>query len=169
MLFRVFDIDLEHCPNCGGELKIIAAILDGWSSSASSRTSDCGPMRRRGRRRVDGLCSTRPDHDPIHRRPSVAAPGPNGPAASGAYWLRAKQRDRKGDPIRSPLMARCGGVHRRSGPLYTPSAAIRASCAGIRPPLGHGERAFEPPILRWRFGVGCGRRRQASLRALRRS
>ena len=28
MLFRVFDIDLEHCPNCGGELKIIAAILE---------------------------------------------------------------------------------------------------------------------------------------------
>ena len=25
---RVFDLDLEHCPNCGGELKIIAAILE---------------------------------------------------------------------------------------------------------------------------------------------
>jgi len=24
----VFDLDLEHCPNCGGELKIIAAILE---------------------------------------------------------------------------------------------------------------------------------------------
>ena len=23
---RVFDIDLEHCPRCGGPLKIIAAI-----------------------------------------------------------------------------------------------------------------------------------------------
>ena len=23
---RVFDIDLEHCPQCGGEFKIIAAI-----------------------------------------------------------------------------------------------------------------------------------------------
>ena len=23
-----FEIDLEHCPNCGGELKIIAAILE---------------------------------------------------------------------------------------------------------------------------------------------
>ena len=28
MLKRVFEIDLEHCPNCGGELKIIAAILE---------------------------------------------------------------------------------------------------------------------------------------------
>ena len=28
LLKRVFDIDLQHCPNCGGELKIIAAILE---------------------------------------------------------------------------------------------------------------------------------------------
>ena len=28
MLKRVFDIDVEHCPNCGGRLKIIAAIVD---------------------------------------------------------------------------------------------------------------------------------------------
>jgi hypothetical protein len=28
LLKRVFDIDLEHCPNCGGALTIIAAILD---------------------------------------------------------------------------------------------------------------------------------------------
>ena len=28
LLKRVFDLDLEHCPNCGGELKLIAAILE---------------------------------------------------------------------------------------------------------------------------------------------
>jgi hypothetical protein len=28
LLKRVFDIDLEHCPNCCGALKIIAAIED---------------------------------------------------------------------------------------------------------------------------------------------
>ncbi len=26
LLKRVFDIDVEHCPHCGGKLKIIAAI-----------------------------------------------------------------------------------------------------------------------------------------------
>ena len=26
MLKRVFDIDIERCPRCGGNLKIIAAI-----------------------------------------------------------------------------------------------------------------------------------------------
>ena len=25
---RVFEIDMGHCPNCGGELKIIAAVLE---------------------------------------------------------------------------------------------------------------------------------------------
>ena len=28
LLKRVFELDLEHCPNCGGELKIIAAIVE---------------------------------------------------------------------------------------------------------------------------------------------
>ena len=28
LLKRVIEIDMEHCPNCGGELKIIAAILE---------------------------------------------------------------------------------------------------------------------------------------------
>ena len=28
-IYGVFEIDMEHCPNCGGgELKIIAAILE---------------------------------------------------------------------------------------------------------------------------------------------
>ena len=26
LLKRVFDLDLEHCPQCGGDMKIIAAI-----------------------------------------------------------------------------------------------------------------------------------------------
>jgi hypothetical protein len=27
-IYGVFDLDLERCPNCGGGLKIIAAILE---------------------------------------------------------------------------------------------------------------------------------------------
>jgi len=28
LLERVFEIDMAHCPNCGGELNIIAAIME---------------------------------------------------------------------------------------------------------------------------------------------
>ena len=28
LLKRVFEIDMEHCPICGGQLKIIAVILE---------------------------------------------------------------------------------------------------------------------------------------------
>ena len=28
LLKRAFEIDMEHCPKCGGNLKIIAAILE---------------------------------------------------------------------------------------------------------------------------------------------
>jgi hypothetical protein len=28
LLKRVFAIDMENCPNCGGKLKVIAAILE---------------------------------------------------------------------------------------------------------------------------------------------
>ena len=28
MLKRVFEIDMAHCPSCGGDLKIIAVILE---------------------------------------------------------------------------------------------------------------------------------------------
>ncbi len=27
-IYGVFEIDMEHCPNCGGEHKVIAAILE---------------------------------------------------------------------------------------------------------------------------------------------
>ena len=37
LLKRVFEIDLGHCPNCGGELKIIAAILEAPVIGASDR------------------------------------------------------------------------------------------------------------------------------------
>ena len=50
---RSFDLDLEHNPNCGGELKVIAAILEqpvieriltqlGLQAKAPPRTQACG-------------------------------------------------------------------------------------------------------------------------------
>ena len=36
LLKRVFEIDMEHCPNCGGERKIIAAIL--WGEPGRKRS-----------------------------------------------------------------------------------------------------------------------------------
>jgi hypothetical protein len=48
LLKRVFELDLEHCPNCGGELRIIAAILEQPVIEKISRTWAAGA---RGRRR----------------------------------------------------------------------------------------------------------------------
>ena len=41
MLKRVFDIDVEHCPNCGGALKIIAA--DRRSTGDRENSQPSGP------------------------------------------------------------------------------------------------------------------------------
>ena len=59
LLKRVFDIDIEHCPNCGGALKIIAAIED--PPVIVKILSHLGlPTRaRRVRRRVESIYSKR--------------------------------------------------------------------------------------------------------------
>jgi hypothetical protein len=55
LLERIFDIDIEHCPHCGGTMKIIAAIeqpavitkiLDHLGLSILSKRSDSTPTRR---------------------------------------------------------------------------------------------------------------------------
>lgn len=56
LLKRVFGIDLEHHPNCGGEFKIIAAILEAqvieWiithlalQARAQPQAAPCGEMQ----------------------------------------------------------------------------------------------------------------------------
>jgi hypothetical protein len=47
LLKRVFDIDIEHCPNCGGALKIIAAFEDPPVIVKSSAIWACRPAPRR--------------------------------------------------------------------------------------------------------------------------
>ncbi|MGH9891454.1 MAG: hypothetical protein ACREA0_05620 [bacterium] len=46
LLNRVFEIDIEQCPRCGGTLKIIAASNIPPSSPKSSRISACPPGHR---------------------------------------------------------------------------------------------------------------------------
>ena len=60
MLHRVFEIDLDHCPNCGDELKIIAAILEQPVTEKVSCTWVCRPVRLRARQRV-GRSFKRPE------------------------------------------------------------------------------------------------------------
>ena len=61
LLKRVFEIDLEHCPNCGGELKIIAAILEAPVIERILTLLGLQARRRRGRRGAERRCCKRPD------------------------------------------------------------------------------------------------------------
>jgi hypothetical protein len=56
LLERVFENDLERCPNRGGQLKIIAPILEsavieqilthlGWHARAPPRAPACGQLQ----------------------------------------------------------------------------------------------------------------------------
>ena len=114
LLKRVFEIDLEHCPNCGGQLKIIAAILE---SAVIERIlthlglqADCGrmtaparghasqeglapasasaarrPGRRCGLRRVSVRWRKPPDRGSTVPVPSSQHLGTMGRAATGAF------------------------------------------------------------------------------------
>jgi hypothetical protein len=57
LLKRVFDIDVEHCPNCGGALKIIAAIEDPPVIVKILSHLRLRPAPRRVRRRVESIYS----------------------------------------------------------------------------------------------------------------
>ena len=80
LLKRVFQIDLEHCPNCGGELKIIAAILEAPGTRADPQapgTAGPGTAPGAGARRssAGGVIAAR-------------SPGRRGGAAPGAGRAR---------------------------------------------------------------------------------
>jgi len=51
LLKRVFDIDMEHCPQCGGALKIIAAIEDPTVKARPRGSYERQPKAGRGQRR----------------------------------------------------------------------------------------------------------------------
>ena len=56
LLKRVFEIDLEHCPNCGRAQDHRSHHGGGGDSSASLPTWGCRPVRRRGYRRASARC-----------------------------------------------------------------------------------------------------------------
>ena len=61
LLKRVFNIDLEHCPQCGGEFKIIAAIEEPAVTVRIRTTSACLPAHRRAHQPGRWRSSKRPD------------------------------------------------------------------------------------------------------------
>ena len=61
LLKRVFEIDMEHCPSCGRELKIIAAIpAQPVTEKILTHIEVCRPGHRRARQPVARRCK-RPD------------------------------------------------------------------------------------------------------------
>jgi len=84
LLKRLFEIDLEHCLNCGGQLKIIAAILE--QSVIEKILTHLGlqargPGRRHARPPVSRSCK-QPEDPPANTFQAAKLPGPRGPAAS---------------------------------------------------------------------------------------
>jgi hypothetical protein len=69
---RVFDIDVEHCLNCGGALKIIAAIEDPPVIARSSAIWAYRPAHRPVRRLVESIYSRQSDS----RKPPANASRP---------------------------------------------------------------------------------------------
>ena len=61
LLKRVFDIDIKRCPNCGGALKIIAAIEDPPVIVKILSHLAYRPAARRVRRRVESIYSRQSD------------------------------------------------------------------------------------------------------------
>ncbi|MDQ3259994.1 MAG: hypothetical protein M3Q00_04275 [Pseudomonadota bacterium] len=89
LLKRVFDIDLEHRPECGGALKILAAIEDPavitkiLTHLRLPARAPPRPARRRGPLR----CSKPPDPQPtpvqqLRRRSRSPCARTNGPSAA---------------------------------------------------------------------------------------
>ena len=131
LLKRVFALDLEHCPNCGGELKIIAAILDapvierilthlGLQARAPPRAAarEQALQAEPGHKQSSGLfvpgegpghwpgapCKG-PDRAKLITVQAARRPGADGPAAPATFWDRSKRRDAQSCPADDPMIA----------------------------------------------------------------
>ena len=86
LLKRVFDIDLEHCPQCGGALKIIAAIEDPPVIARLLAHLGLPTGHHRACPRAASICSKRPEPS---SRPD---PSRSAPALMPALGLRSRER-----------------------------------------------------------------------------
>ncbi|MBC7707054.1 MAG: transposase [Rhodoferax sp.] len=81
LLKRVLDLDLEHCPNCDGELKIIAAILEQPGNRKDPHTlGSAGPGAASG-------AGSRPGASSGLRPPNLDSSGDPANRAAGLGWV----------------------------------------------------------------------------------
>jgi hypothetical protein len=97
LLKRVFEIDLEHCPHCGGPLMIIAAPSTGSGQASnispslrrSSPTSACPPGPRPDRLRGHSIDSQWDPSHPVPLAEPTASFGRHSPERPKRPWTRA--------------------------------------------------------------------------------
>lgn len=66
----MLELDLERCPTCGGELKIIAAILEQPVIEKILTHATCRPLHRRVHQHAGRRCKRRVrSHAPPFERP----------------------------------------------------------------------------------------------------
>jgi hypothetical protein len=154
LLKRVFALDLEHCPNCGGELKIIATILEQPVIERSSRTWVCRPGRRHAHPPAVKRCKRLDDSDPslfMRHQPRAAGIGRAGLSTSRSWGqvTRVNQQPR-------PLVCAFDRDQRHAAGRHRNRQRGRAGAGWVerlphRPPRGHvGDSA------QWRRGLRAG-------------
>ena len=153
LLKRVFEIVLEPCPNCRGELKIIAAVLAACDRQDPHplRTTGSGATARRGRR-ADAARHLM-SGPTLRSVGSAPRPGPRRLAASFASRERSLRPDGLGGPTYEPADGPWRpGSPPLIGPLSAPAIAPEASSAGPGLAIGHEAgrlKLLSPRIRVW--------------------
>ena len=136
LLKRVFDIDIDHCPNCGGGLKIIAAIED--PPVIVKILSHLGLHPRPRARRSDSIYSKRPE------QPKTACQRkPTAPLALSSSVRRDLEHFARHRPLRRPSQPKQHWDFHQPERQLTTRRAVRYSSDQkkrwfkfpIRPPL----------------------------------
>jgi hypothetical protein len=156
LLKRVFQIDLEHCPNCGGGLKIIAAILE--TEVIERILEHLGPPARappRSPARASMSRAARPGTDQAPRFPHPSAPAPRD--AGLVRFVKplgcSRRHDRAGKPeshtFRGPVIAELHATPMARWSILGHYICVNGPAWQCRWPLvvpRAGEMALERPI-----------------------